>query len=98
MNVGALDVGVPTAKSDTKTVWTVPGISVLATTGFQVPVWALLEGLDAKHDSVLLAEIALAKAPADRSWRMCKPGPSPVNAVRVICTPVMESGPSNRKS
>lgn len=74
----------PTAKSDTRTVWTVPGISVCATTGVHVPVRVLLEALGAKHDSVLLAAIADAKAPEDRSWRICKPGAVPLNDDNLI--------------
>lgn len=84
MNVGADDDGVPTAKSETRTVWTVPGISVWATTGVQEPVSVLLEALGAKHESVLLAAIADAKAPEDRSWRMCKPGAVPLKDDNLI--------------
>lgn len=71
---------------------------MLATTGDQSPVCVLFDGLGAKHDSVLFVAIAEAKAPEERSWRMCKPGPEPMKDDILIWTPVIASGPSNKKS
>ena len=84
MKVGPDDEGVPTGTEETRTVCTVPAISVLATLAAHEPVRVVLEGLGAKHEMPLLSSTEEAKAPDERSCSMCSPADAPVNPDSLI--------------
>jgi hypothetical protein len=67
------------ATLDVRTFCTVPGMSVLASLAIQSPVLTTLEGFGAKQDWPLFSSIADAKAPEERSCRICNPGAFPEN-------------------
>ena len=98
MKVGPDEADVPTLTVDTSTVSTVPAIFVFATFAIHCPVSVEFDGVGAKHDWLLLAAIDDAKAPDERSCKICNPAEDPVNSDIFICTPVMSTGPSNKKS
>lgn len=98
MKLGPDAAGMPTSTVDTSTVCIVPAISVFATFATQSPVREALDGFGAKHDWELSELTEDAKAPDERSWRMCNPGAAPLNSDNFIWTPVMARALSKRKS
>ena len=68
--MGPDDAAVPTATDETRTVCTVPAMSVLATFATQDPVRVVLDGLGAKHETPLFSSTDEAKAPEERSCRI----------------------------
>lgn len=98
VKLGPSEAEVPTATSDTKICCVVAAMLVSTSFSVQVPVRVVFEGLGAKHDTELSDWTAYAKAPDDRSWRICNPGPAPVHSDNCSWKPVILRAPSNRKS
>ena len=67
MKLGPEAEGVPTSKSETRIVWVVPAMPVVATLATQFPVLLVFEGLGAKHDWPFSCSTAEANAPEERS-------------------------------
>jgi hypothetical protein len=87
---------VPTATVETRTVWSVAGILVIAFFVVHLSVLVVLDGLGEKQDCRF--PLLDANAPDDSSCNMCKPGASPVQPDSVICIPVNVTGAVKMKS
>lgn len=98
VKLGPLAAAVPTSTDATRTVWTVAAMFVFATFSVQLPVRVALEGLGAKHDCPFWLSTEEAKAPDERSWRICRPAEVPFHCESLIITPVKLVGLLNKKS